>query len=382
MGNSSTIPSLGLVITILMSLCTNEARGGTQPKILIKDAQINGTAVKLVFDTGAEANCLFSKAVKRLGLKTGVLPPNINSAGGVTGMTEIATLTIGGSSAKGSFFVLGTPTNADINADGIIGWPFLAGNILRINAADLQFQAISAAPNDTTNWNAYPMATNFNTLKIIVRQNDGSSGIVSIDTGGDWGIALPTRDWAHWKARHSAIPITFRSFYTPDHGWLVAKEAWADEMRIGQLIIRGVPVMDSAPSYSTRGKDEYKGTLGLAGLSRLNVIIDGVGSVVYLSAKTNSAPIYPHNRLGAEFAPTTAQKNQNVAVVAVGGPAYDAGIRDGDILLQVDEFPATAVNGDWDDRFCAPAGTNVRLTLKRKGRIFVTVATLRNILPP
>ena len=60
-----------------------------------------------------------------------------------------------------------------------------------------------------------------------------------------------------------------------------------------------------------------------------------------LRAKTTPPPRYSHNRLGAVFVPTAAHTNQAVARVVDGGPAYEAGVHNGDVLLQVDEVRVT-----------------------------------------
>lgn len=101
-----------------------------------------------------------------------------------------------------------------------------------------------------------------------------------------------------------------------------------------------------------------------------------------MKPKSTSPPAYRHNRLGAIFVPTVGHSEQAVAHVVKGGPAYDAGVRDGDILLKVDKIAVTGWNADWRSHFFLPAGTKLNLALERDGEKFETTATLRQILEP
>lgn len=80
--------------------------------------------------------------------------------------------------------------------------------------------------------------------------------------------------------------------------------------------------------------------------------------------------------------PKGADGHDLVAQVADGSPAQEAGIRNGDVLLRVNDSVITKANYDGYRRFSAPAGTKIRLTLSNTGKIFSTTATLREILSP
>ena len=74
-----------------------------------------------------------------------------------------------------------------------------------------------------------------------------------------------------------------------------------------------------------------------------------------------------------------------MACVVDGSPAYQAGIRNGDILLKIDEKDVTQwrTDGKANSPFrTLPAGTRVQLTLKRGDEIITNTAVLQNILLP
>jgi C-terminal processing protease CtpA/Prc len=117
------------------------------------------------------------------------------------------------------------------------------------------------------------------------------------------------------------------------------------------------------------------------------MVVDGRQGIVYIRSKTTPPLPYWHNRLGAVFVPRDSQNDDLVAHVVDGDPAYEAEIRNDDVLLKIGELDVTKWRTDPNvlplSRFWnSPAGTKLELTLKRGDRIFKAAAVLRNILPP
>lgn len=355
--------------------------GIADERIWLKGAMIDGKSVKLCFDSGSNINAISPQAVKRLGLKVNVVPTNDFSPGIVAGVTDHCTLTLNGIQAQTAFTVVNFPDYLNNDSDGLIGW-FPSQNVVRIDAAARKVDFFSKVPRRTDNWIQFLVITNFGTLELEVPHNDRANGFISIDTGSDGGLDLPPREWRRWKDAHPHSPITLRTFYTSTDGFVVREEAWADRVCIGSLVLTDVPIIEETPSAAARWGDKNDGTLGLAALSRVNLIVDGKNSIAYLQPKNTRPPAYPHNCLGAVFVPTTTHTNEAVAMVVTGSPAYEAGVRNGDILLQVDEIRVVGWSDNWLSRFGMPPGTKLHLTLQRDGKDFKTTATLRQIIPP
>ena len=68
--------------------------------------------------------------------------------------------------------------------------------------------------------------------------------------------------------------------------------------------------------------------------------MDGKTGVAYVQPHPGPRAPYQHNRLGAIFAPGDASDDL-VAFVLDGSPAYEAGIRNGDVLLKIGDLDAT-----------------------------------------
>jgi C-terminal processing protease CtpA/Prc len=75
--------------------------------------------------------------------------------------------------------------------------------------------------------------------------------------------------------------------------------------------------------------------LGLEALKRLDLIVDGKHGMAYLRPKQTRSVPGDHNRLGAVFVPRDDQSDDLVAHVLEGSPAFEAGIRNGDVLLSI-----------------------------------------------
>jgi|SRR5208282_3031997 len=365
------------IVSFWATLCLAEER------IWLK-AKINGKPAKLCFDSGSSVLALCPQTVQRLGLKfmqdpTNRFPPTV-----LPGHTEVCNMTLEGTEGKTSFLILDLPAYVSPYADfdGLIGWWNIRQNVLQINAVAKEVTFLQKVPTKTAQWAQLFLLTNSSTLDLQMPHSDRTNGVLCIDTGDNGGLALPEQAWRRWKETHPHIPITLETAFTPDDGFFVTEEAWADQIFVGPVVLKGVPIERAGPAGATKWGAQYEGTLGLAALKRLDFIVDGNNGLAYLQAKKTRPPAHPHNRLGAVFVPTATQTNQAVARVVDGGPAYEAGVRNGDVLLQIDDVTVKGWTYDWLSRFYMPAGTKLKLTLQRDGTNFTTTATLREILHP
>jgi S1-C subfamily serine protease len=122
-------------------------------------------------------------------------------------------------------------------------------------------------------------------------------------------------------------------------------------------------------------------------LKQLKLIVDGNGGFAYVKPNDSPLPAYQHNRLGAVFVPSTDDADPLIAQVAKPSPANEAGIRNGDVLLKINDLEVTNWRSDpkvlpLSRFFAGPAGTELKLSLKRDGKTFVATARLREILAP
>jgi hypothetical protein len=351
------------------------------------DAKINGKPARMVFDSGAGTSALCRQTVQKLGLR--IMPPQTNDFFSVAGggaqnysLTEECTLTVGDIAGPTSFMVLDLPAYIVSDFGGFIGWYTLSQTILRIDAAAGKVKFLDKVPGQANHWSRLSVVTNFDVLDLEIPHTDRTNGVVFVDTGFAGGLALPAPEWRRWKEAHPLVPLTLETIFSPSDGFYVFEEAWADKVSVGRIVMTDVPIEQAGRFAVERLGNQYEGTIGLAALKRLDLIIDGANGVAYWKPRRSRPAPYHHNRLGAVFVPTATHTNQAVARVTEGGPAFAAGVRNGDVLMQVDDVKVTSWNDGWLSRFGKPAGTKLKLALKRDGETFQTTAVLREIVGP
>ena len=361
-----------------------DASFGLADERLWLDAKINGKRARLCFDSGSDSAVLFREAAQRFGLKVFEASTNVPVGSGevLAGTTEACVLSLEGERGKARFRVIDTPAYVSADCDGVVGWRNVRGNVLRIDAAAGRVTFLPKVPDQVSSWVRLAVFTNSDLLELEVARSDGSKGIVCVDTGTDMGVSLPTQQWQAWKAAHPHCPTTLKAFFTPADGVLAVEEAWATKFPFGPIVLSDVPIAEAAPVDAALGSSRYEGTLGLAALKRIEVIVDRRQGVAYVRTKKTSPPPYRHNRLGAVFLPASAHGDALVARVVEGSPAQEAGVRTGDVLLEVDKKDVTKWSMDALRRFEMSPGTKVDLTLSRDGKTFKATATLRQIIPP
>ena len=296
--------------------------------------------------------------------------------------TDELPVTIEGRKANVRFVVLNMPKYTAADFDGLIGmWDF-SGCILRVNAEGREIDFLERLPKEISEFTALAIATNTGTLELELPGSPGTNRILCIDTGSPDGVSLPATEWQKWKEAHAHTPRTFGTQFSLVEGLFEFEESWADEIELGPLKLTSMPIQSDDPANLQRYGPRYAGTLGLVALKlkQFDLIIDGPKVQAYLRPKKIRTKSYEHNRLGAIFAPTDQHTNQGIARVVEGSPAYNAGVRDGDRLLQVDGVRVRGWTEDWLSKFTMRSGTKLKLTLERNHTNFTTTATLRDIV--
>jgi hypothetical protein len=254
-----------------------------------------------------------------------------------------------------------------------------------IDAEAQKMELLDKVPVDTTGWVKLPVQTGVDYLRLEVPKANGKKSVILIDTGSTLGIKLRPDLWQEWKSSHTNQPMTLTANYMWGPGLLVSEEMWAKKIAFGPLTLTDVPVTESSSVDLGIGGADYDATLGFAALKRLDLIVDPINGVAYLRPKNDKPPAYPQNRIGAVFLPRDQNATEWIARVLKNGPAYAAGIRDGDFLLSVDGRQIhnwhDYINiGKWVKEL--PAGTKISLSLKRGGKVFTASIVLKDILGP
>jgi gag-polyprotein putative aspartyl protease len=382
-----------ILAIILLCLFAITISTDADERIFYTDAKINGKPILFAVDTGASISMIYSTTARKLGLKVTQPNPNHKLAPGETavGTTELCNLNFG-SIKISSISVIEMPDyfESTEKEGGVLGWSSLKNKIIFLDAAMRHVTSLTNIPEGVTAWTKLRVQTNLDILGFEMPDQKKKKTIL-IDTGKDDGIALSPQRWHEWKMAHINQPTTLEAYYVPNPGIVVTEEKWADKIMLGTLALTNVSVTETVESgliaYVSSHQTQYEATLGLAALKQLDIIIDGKNGVAYLRPKKTPSSAYPYNRLGAVFVPKDMQSDDFIAHVIEDSPAYEAGIRNDDVLLKIHELDITKWRTDPAvlplNRFwSSPVGTKLELALKRGNLIFKTMVTLRNILPP
>ena len=352
------------------------------------DGEINDKPVRLVFDTGANKLILFPTAARRLGLKVGSPPKDTLTGPGevLGGVTEACTVRFHGAAIRTYFNVMDVPAYVRSEEDGVLGWGKASSNIFLIDAVARTVTPLSQVPEDAVSWTRLRFNTN-SVLGLELPQEGAPPTVLLVDTGKPNGAALEPGKWRKWKAAHTNQAATIDAYFMPGAGLVIKEEMWAGQLGLGPLLLSDVPVMESNSAEVAAGSSRFEASLGLAALKRLDLVLDGKERVAYVRPKSTRPLPYEHNRLGAVFVPRDSQSDDLVAHVVGGSPAWEAGIRDGDVLLNIEKLDVTRWRSNPAilplSRFWQrPPGTRLQLTVRRSESTFATTVELRQILLP
>jgi hypothetical protein len=366
-------------------LKTNDLDATVSDKRIKIPGQINGETITFVYDTGATHAVITPMAAENLGLEVTPPPSDVEATSLKTlaGITESCIFRVGHIRARGRLAVLSAVEGLEPDFDGILSWNAFADRVVTIDVSDGRFEILEKVPEEQQEWSRYPIRDDSRTLEFFVPDGSNSELCVQIDTGTSSGVRLSGSRWEQWFGGHANDPHTLEFYFIPASGLVVSPVYWSSDLALGELNVPATMVSECPPEYKQRPKIDA--VLGLEALRAFEVAIDPKGGFVYLRWKDNRPPTADHNRLGAVFAPRSLDNTNLAAHVVEGGPAYRAGIRQGDLLLAVDGddiigtvsevYPAGA-QPKWE----RPAGTVHHLRLQRGEEVYQVDVTLEDIL--
>ena len=363
---------------------------GTDERIIV-DAKINGRVVHVALDTGTGAPvAVFSPVAAHLGLKLGESAPNPEDPGPGRSNVEVAVADtvelFGAKLTDAELFVLRIPPAVpfDDRCDGVLGWPAISENILAfyLGGPNPVVRPMDALPLSAPGIIKFVVGDG-NTLSLKFANEHVGLPRIIVDTGSDKGVMLSPAQWRIWNLAHPRAAKTMETHHMPGHAYAAWEIAWADEIEIGDLVIHDVPVSEADPAYARKAAagEEFV-AFGLAALKRVDLVVDGKTKLAVAWPRSSPSEPYRHNRIGAAFVPRELESLELVALVVAGGPAADADVRDGDVLLKVNERPADEWWKDPITSWEALPGTKFNLTLRRGAVVLERTVVARDILMP
>jgi hypothetical protein len=360
---------------------------------IIVPAKINGQPVRLAFDTETSHTALFRSAAIKLGLEI-IDPPRDQELrpGAVKAGRAACRLTLGSKTQSAEFGVVDSAIRTD--CDGALAWSDFRSNIIQMAAEPREVSFLDKLPADAAKWRNWKLRSvpaedmSSNWLGFEISRPDARKAVVFVDTGSDQGLRLRRTSLKSWVGKNPGAPVTLEAYYCPGFadGLVVGEQYWAGSYELAEGVqLREIPISRS-PNGEAFDVPDYEATLCLFALTRVSMIVDGIAGRVYLQPCPSPKAEYSYNRIGAVFTPRDVRGGDLIARVVKGGPAYQAGVRDGDILMKIGDLDATKWQTDPRilplSRFWSqPAGTKVNLSCLHQGTKLNLTVELKEIFP-
>lgn len=352
---------------------------------ILLNAWINNQPVRLAFDTGSKSLVLWRSTAERLGVKiTKVVNKEPLPAGRVPfDVAEDCYFDMGFGPQKAVLAVVDTPAWGLASVDGVIGWDCWTNGVVQINVGGKAFAFTADLPADLKGWAKWKLMPNSSLL--VFECFDGKQATrIGIDSANPDGVLLNRQRWRQWRTNRAHQPRTIHTGYLLGGGEFVTEVLRAKKMIIGGLTLNDVLVSEASP-WIENAFGNPDAIFGLFVFKQLAIIIDGSKGALYTRPIAPPVGQYDYNRLGAVFVPNDLKKDDDlVAHVVEGSLAFRAGIRNGDILVEIGAIDVTKWRTNPHilplSRFWAQAaGTKLKLTLKRGDQQYETAVTLEEL---
>jgi hypothetical protein len=329
-----------------------------------------------IFDTGS-GNLMTASLAKRLGLQP-ERSATLNAGGGMvpTKVVKVASLKIGDLTMSDQWFaVVDTPVTQ--NQDGIFIGDLLLQNLpIRV---DFQKQEITFFSKQGFTYSGrgteIPIHSKDGAL-LAQATVDGLDGLFGIDTGDSYSLSL----YAPFVQQHKLVEhyhakiqgYAGSGFGGSDHGFYTR----ADTLQLGDYqVIRPVTVL-SSDTLGAESSTTIAGNIGIRILRQFNIVFDGPHGKMYLEKNPNYGKHDILNRAGLLL--DDFSEHLTVKTVIPGSPGAKAGLKQEDVITQIDGKPPT--DATMVTAFTRPVGTVVHLTIRR-GAVTRTVSlVLKEIL--
>ncbi|HWA84197.1 MAG TPA: PDZ domain-containing protein, partial [Fimbriimonadaceae bacterium] len=311
---------------------------------IIVDAQVNGRAVSLMFDTGFGAAVDVSDSVN-LGKQTGTITLTDFNGQFQAPTVKITSLKLGTMSIDTKNLEEAVKSREDfslsygMHCDGIMGLQVIKDSVVGINYEHSRFEFYPAStdiskwvPDNKRTFLVKMLPTGHSSVDMYVNAPDGGKMVMSLDTGNAF-YATTHRDvlerlglWSNSKTPKFVSQSMIASGTT---------DSWA--LKLDNMKIFGVPVPSAVwdiidlPSATA----ENDGTVGYGFLHNFNIIMDYGRRRIWFENYSGKAADEEKGDIGI-FAMGLRGSDVKVFHVTVGSPAEKAGIKVGDRILSID----------------------------------------------
>ncbi|HEY3857839.1 MAG TPA: tetratricopeptide repeat protein [Verrucomicrobiae bacterium] len=284
--------SLQVLALLAVAAVAGCASNVSESRVVVASASINGHPARMFLDTGASSTVLFDSGAKRLGLKPGEISEPVPIT--IDGQTFTAPLPIFKPQVQWYYRLAFAKSEGSL--EGLVGWPEIRDNILVFDADNRVIRSVEQLPPETAGWLKLKVIPD-SWLLLEVPLAHRRTGIVEVDTGSPFAFQMPPRQWKEWTTMHPGVPVSSHWGGVASFGVGRYRTAWADEFRLGPMTLTDVPVQDMMNSEVAflQGKKPTADALwviGLYGLTRMDLIVDGKNGWAYVHPRSGTGLPY------------------------------------------------------------------------------------------
>jgi hypothetical protein len=349
------------------------------------DVSVNGSRpMTFIFDTGGHS-ILTPETAKALHIGS---KGNLTSGGGgdqlvQSGVTTLKSIRIGGAeidNQTASVLEFDPPGTEGANEQGMVGYEFFARFITRFDYGHHTITFIDKKYFDPkTAGTPVPMRL-YHQFPEILGAYDGIPGRFGIDTGSRMPLELNAAFAAQNNIHAPAGAVEAQT------GWGVGGPSRSQVFKGGTLTLGPVTIdrpltMISLDKGGAGAAEAFPNNVGGGVLKRFAVTFDYDHSLMYLKPVAGPvADLDTFDKSGMWI--NGAPEGFKIIDITTGGPAEAAGLQKDDIITAIDGKPATGfllpdLRRAWRD---APAGTAVKLTVKRGTDTRDVTVTLKDLI--
>jgi len=373
----------------------NEKKSTTIPFRLSRnhvhiDVQVNGgKKLELILDTGMPAPgvlLLGGAAVRELDLAY-VGEALIGGAGGGTSPAKIAagvSLKIGDLELTGQTAIVKTddpaeaaPADVNLEASGVIGFALFGRLVV---AVDYDRMLITLSePGDFSyqgKGSSLPLefVSNFPFVDCAARLADGKSVSLKmlVDLGASHALSLNSGSQPEVQAPAKTIDFWSKGAKLEIHG----RSGRIKSLTIGKHVLKDVLAGFYAAKMMPLEKD---GNLGNDALRRFNLIFDYSRRTLIVEPNRSFAEPFEAAMSGIQ-AERTRSNELTVSHVLPDSPAAEAGLKENDVITEINGLPAARVSADDLQKASLKDGGSLQLAIRRGDARLTVVLKLRRLI--
>jgi Periplasmic protease len=300
------------------------------------DGTLNGKPARFVLDSGAGANIFTPDAAKRFGLKSLAAAQARGATTVDAFQTRIDRLSVGGAVLENEQGYV-VPLPPQLACDGLLGFGLLRHFAVTIDYEKKRLILVRGKPALDAGTTAADLGFD-NNIPTVEAEVDGEKGRFRLDTGAGDALTLfkPFVDQKKLRDRYSprVETVTGRGV----GGLLKGDLVRVGSFKIGGAEIKGVITELSRQESGAFHDDHEVGNIGSGILHRFTVTFDYPNKRLYLRPNAHFSAPFSQSRAGIAV-DMREDGTYYVAHVVPGGPAAEAGIQTGDLVLAIDGTP-------------------------------------------